>query len=278
MYLVTGDFLKEHPEAIIIDCRFEMTDPSKGYEDYKESHLEGAYFLDVDKDMTSEISEHGGRHPLKDLMVFTDKLRTFGIENNSTVVIYDNGELAMASRLWFMCQLIGLETYMINGGFNAVKDDLKVTKEVPELKSSQLKMTYNADIIVYKDDLIKAMTKEKTVIVDSRSNPRYMGLEEPLDKIAGRIPTAVNYFWKDIFKDGQVKDYGDIEAMFLEMNNYDDIIIHCGSGITGCVNMFFLNEINIKSKLYAGSYSDWISYGDNEIIIKDNVRKKVMDI
>jgi len=275
MYLVTAEFIKEHPDSIIIDCRYDMSNPPFGYDEYCNGHIKGAYYMDLDKDMTSELQTHGGRHPLADLLTFTDKLGSFGIKNDSTVVIYDNGELAMASRLWFMCQLIGLNTYIVEGGYNALKDILEVSKEIPEERVSELKMHYDASIICNKDDVIGAMKKEKTVIVDSRSNPRYLGLEEPFDKIAGHIPTAVNYFWKDNFKDDQVKDYGDIEAMFLEMHHYDDIIVHCGSGITGCVNMFFLNEINIKSKLYAGSYSDWLSYDDNEVIIKDNKRQKV---
>lgn len=278
MFLVTTDFIKENKDAIIIDCRFEMSNPESAHKMYLESHLKGAYFIDVDKDLTSEIKEHGGRHPLKDLMVFTDQLKTFGIEKNSKVVIYDNGELAMASRLWYMCQLIGLDTYILEGGYDKASQVLETSSQVPSLKTSNLEMVFNKELIVYKDDVIEAMDNPKTVIVDSRANPRYLGLEEPLDKIAGRIPTAVNYFWKDNFVNGHVKDYGDIEAMFLEMNNYDEIILHCGSGITGCVNMFFLNEINIKSKLYAGSYSDWISYEDNEVIIKNNLKKKVKAI
>ena len=275
MYLVTAEFIKEHPESILIDCRYDMSNPTFGYSEYNKNHIKGAYYMDLDKDMTSELQTHGGRHPLADLLTFTDKLGSFGIKNDSTVVIYDNGELAMASRLWFMCQLIGLNTYIVKGGYDCIKNTIDVSVDIPEPKVAKLKMHYNPSIVCGKDDMIEAMTKDTSVIVDSRSNPRYLGLEEPFDKIAGHIPTAVNYFWKDNFIEGQVKEYGDIEAMFLEMNHYDEIIVHCGSGITGCVNMFFLNEINIKSKLYAGSYSDWLSYDDNEVIIKNNIRQKV---
>lgn len=275
MYLVTAEFIKEHPESILIDCRYDMSNPTFGYVEYSKNHIKGAYYMDLDKDMTSELQKHGGRHPLADLLTFTDTLGSFGIKNDSTVVIYDNGELAMASRLWFMCQLIGLNTYIVKGGYDGIKKTFDVSADIPELKIAKLKMHYNPSIVCGKDDVIEAMTKDTSVIVDSRSNPRYLGLEEPFDKIAGHIPTAVNYFWKDNFIEDQVKAYGDIEAMFLEMNHYEDIIVHCGSGITGCVNMFFLNEINMKSKLYAGSYSDWLSYDDNEVIIKDNIRQKV---
>ena len=275
MYLIKQEFIKEHPEAVIIDCRYDMTNPPYGEKVYLEGHLKGAYYLDLDKDMTSEVREHGGRHPLKDLEVFTEKMGSFGITSDSTIVIYDNGELAMASRLWFMLKLIGLESFIVESGYDYLKDHFDITEEVPKIVSSTLKIHYNSDLICNKDDVILSMKNPKSVIVDSRSNERFNGLVEPFDKIAGHIPTAVNYFWKDNFNGLRAKDYGDIEAMFLEMDNYDERIIHCGSGITGCVNMFFLNEIGISSKLYAGSYSDWVSYDDNEVIVKDNIRQKV---
>lgn len=276
MNIVKTTFIKDnHP--IVIDCRYDMTQPSYGPAAYKTGHLKGAYYVDLDKDMTSSLGVHGGRHPLADLETFTQLMGSFGIKQSSKVVIYDDGTLPMASRLWFMLKLIGIrQVFILEGGYETLlSGDFEITAESPEKVESQLVMNYQAELICQVDDVKKSMTDDRSVIIDSRSNPRHLGLEEPFDKIAGRIPTAVNYFWQENFKDGKIKNYGDIEAMFLEMNNYDEIIVHCGSGITGCVNMLFLSEIGIKSKLYLGSYSDWISYDDHEIIVKDNIKKKV---
>jgi thiosulfate/3-mercaptopyruvate sulfurtransferase len=278
MYLVTTEFLKNDP--IVIDCRFEMPMPEVGPKAYRESHLKGAYYIHLEEDMTDTIKTHGGRHPLKDLEVFTDKIKTFGIDESKQVLIYDNGELAMASRLWFMLRLIGLkEVYILNGGFKAIEEaGLEVTSELPELKTSNFELSYDASIICDVERVRSAVHQDDVAIVDSRSNERYLGLTEPYDKIAGHIPSSINYFWKDNFLDGVVKNLGDIEAMFLEMNNYDEIILHCGSGITGCVNMFFLHELGIQSKLYLGSYSDWVSYDEHTVVLKDNVEKKVKEV
>jgi len=275
MYLVKAAFLKEHPEAIVIDCRYDMTNPPWGRLEYDKNHVKGAFYVDLDKDLTSEIKEHGGRHPLKDLKTFTNQMGSFGIKSDSTVVIYDDGDLAMASRLWFMLKLIGINAYIIEGGYKACSELEQSTVE-PGKVSSELEMNYQSHIICDIEAVKTSMDKENSVIVDSRSNPRYLGLEEPFDKIAGHIPSAINYFWKDIFdENGQVKSLGDLQAMFLEMDNYDEVILHCGSGITGCVNMFILNELGIESILYAGSYSDWVSYDENDVIVKDNKRQKV---
>lgn len=275
MYLVQPSFIKENKEAIVIDCRYDMSNPPVGPAAYAESHVKGAYYINLDEDMTSEIKAHGGRHPLKAMEAFAEKIGSFGIMHNSQVIIYDNGEMPMACRLWFMLKLIGIKAYIVEGGFDACKEVLEVSSEVPMIQPSQLKWSYNEDIICDIEAVKASMNKENSAIIDSRSKERYLGLEEPFDKIAGHIPTAINYFWKDTFRDGKVKDYGEIEALFLEMDKYDEIIVHCGSGITGCVNMFFMEEVGIKSKLYVGSYSDWVSYDDNDIIVKDNIKRKV---
>lgn len=276
MHLVKSTFIKDN-QPILIDCRYDMTNPPYGRQIYNEGHIEGAFYVDLDQDMTTSLSEHGGRHPLADLTKFTSKIGAFGIKQSSKVVIYDNGEFPMAARLWFMLKLIGIrQVFIAEGGYDQLrKDGLNVTTTIPEVVESQLTMDYQNTLLCDVEGIKTSMEDEKSVIVDSRSNPRYLGLEEPFDKIAGHIPTAINYFWKDNFDGNQVKNYGDLEAMYLEMSNFDEIIVHCGSGITGCVNMFFLNEIGIKSKLYLGSYSDWISYDNHDIVVKDNIIKKV---
>lgn len=278
MYLVNVEFIKENDDLIIIDCRYDMANPPFGYEEYKKGHLKGAYYIDLDKDMTGDVSVHGGRHPLPDMDEFARKMSTLKIKKDSKILVYDNGELPMAARLWFMLNLIGLrEVYILEGGYDElVKSDMEITTEEPDYDfDNELSVDIQSQLICDVDCVKASMDNEKSVIVDSRSKPRYLGLEEPFDKIAGHIPTAINYFWKDNFEGLKVKDYGKLQAAFLEMNNYEEVIVHCGSGITGCVNMFLLNEIGIKSKLYLGSYSDWLSYGENEIIVKNNEVRKV---
>lgn len=271
MYLVNTGMIKEK-QAVVIDCRYDMKDPAFGPRAYGEGHLPGAFYIDLEEDMTAALSIHGGRHPLPDLQVFTETIGSFGITGASSVLIYDDGSLTMASRLWMMLRLIGLkDVFILKGGFETLQaEGFTLTQEVPKRTSSQLKLHLNDHLICDKDDVISAQEDRAAVIVDSRAPERYQGLEEPFDRIAGHIPGAVNYFWQDLFEGGVLKDYGKIEAHFLEMNNYDEIIVHCGSGITGCVNVLLMAEVGIDAKLYLGSYSDWISYPDHEVIIKND--------
>ncbi|MCT4509222.1 MAG: rhodanese-like domain-containing protein [Tepidibacter sp.] len=115
------------------------------------------------------------------------------------------------------------------------------------------------------DEVRRNIDQDKSIIIDSRSLERYKGEVEPIDKKAGHIPSAQNYFWLDVLEDDKMKDIKKLKDHFNEVLKYKNVIVHCGSGITGCVNYVALDEIGVKSKLYLGSWSDWISYDENEL-------------
>ena len=108
--------------------------------------------------------------------------------------------------------------------------------------------------------------KEGSIIIDSRANDRYLGIEEPLDKKGGHIKGAENYFWQENFKNGKLKKSEELKEGFNKFKKYDNLIVHCGSGITACPNIIAMQEIGLEPVLYLGGWSDWISYEENEIV------------
>lgn len=259
----------EEGNLVILDARADLQDSKEGERLYKKSHIVNAHFVSLEKTMTGEIKKHGGRHPLPDLEEFADKMRDLGIDNDSKVIIYDSGDLAMAGRLWWMLKYIGLDkVYILEGGFKEwEKMNYPITDEIPEVKSQgNLKVSINKDIFSDIEDVKKAMDSDKKVIVDSRAEDRYSGKVEPFDRIPGHIPEAVNYPWTKLVESNSFMNEEELEEYFKDIKDYDEIIVHCGSGITGTVNILFMEEIGLKPKLYLGGYSDWVSYLDNEVV------------
>lgn len=67
MVFVDQDWLKErlgNEDLVVVDCRFKLGDPDYGFQQFKKSHIPGAIFMDLEKDLSGEVKEHGGRHPL----------------------------------------------------------------------------------------------------------------------------------------------------------------------------------------------------------------------
>lgn len=256
---------------VLLDCRFSLSDKEYGIRSYNEKHIEGAVYVDLEKDMTGKVAEHGGRHPLPDLESFKERMNSMGVEDDSLVIIYDDGDLAAASRLWWLFKYIGKEKVMVlEEGLNGwIKKGLTVTSQPGEIKTKAGELTLNKkeDIFVPMEYVKNNLGNKDILIIDSREKDRYLGLVEPVDKKAGHIPGAKNYFWKDSFDELKVKDKDVLIERLKFIDKEKEIIVHCGSGITGCVNVLILEEMGIESKLYAGSWSDWISYDDNPVAV-----------
>ena len=260
-------------DLVILDARSDLMDPLEGRRLYDSEHIEGARYVGLEDILTGEVKSHGGRHPLPDLNEFILDMKRLGVEDRSKVLIYDEGSLAMAGRLWYIFKLIGKEdVYILEGGIeNFIKNGGETTAELPVLQErGDLSLNLDTSIIVDIDYLKSRMDDRDTAIVDVRAHERYIGEVEPLDTIAGHIKGAVNYPWTELLEDNSNIDLEKIEEKFTDLKDCKEIIVHCGSGVTGTVAMLLLDEIDIDSRLYAGGYSDWVSYGENEVVKGEN--------
>ncbi|MFM6753601.1 MAG: sulfurtransferase, partial [Dolichospermum sp.] len=100
------------------------------------------------------------------------------------------------------------------------------------------------------------------ILIDSREKERYRGEKEPIDKIAGHIPGAINYPWQEVTdSSGKILSQIQQSQRWEDIDTTKEILVYCGSGVTACVNLVSLAIAGISNaKLYAGSWSDWISY------------------
>ncbi|ERI93561.1 rhodanese-like protein [Clostridiales bacterium oral taxon 876 str. F0540] len=268
---VKPKWLNEHIDddnLIVIDCRADLYDKDYGKRCYENGHIKNAFFLDVKKDLSGEVKEHGGRSPLPDLNVLKLKFEAVGISNDKTVIAYDEGALAGAERLWWMLKYLGHnKVYVLNGGINAwTKEGYELTKEIKAAKQGEFNINLNNNVITDVFEVKNNMSNNSFVIVDSRAPERYRGEIEPIDKKAGHIPGARNYHWKDVLNESlEFKSETELEEHFKGLKKYNEIVLQCGSGIDGCGNFIAMDEIGFKPKLYVGSWSDWISYDENPI-------------
>lgn len=255
------EFLRNETDLVVIDTRKRA--------EYLKDHMSGAYSLDLDLDLAAPVREHGGRHPLPDTMTFQKKLRAMGIADDSRVIIYDNGGNDSAGRLWWMLKYYGLkDVFVLSRGYSEFSDEEKDAL-VPGQKEGTITLVPDESMTAPYEEILEYSRQEKVegkVVVDSRSEERWKGLVEPLDLKMGHIPNAVNIFYRKCFNgDNSLKDMDFIKETFEPVTGYDDVVFHCGSGVTACTNIMLFDELGRKSRLYVGSFSDYISYGNEPI-------------
>lgn len=261
----------------IVDCRFNLSKPEEGERLYRESHIPGAFYFDMDKQLSAPVEEHGGRHPLPDLGKFQKDLEQAGIDNTKTVIVYDHGGMPFSARFWWLLTYLGHEhVYILNGGFQEwLAAGYPVTQTVPDAEPAQFHACIQTSMLAGYDEVRQvALGKENpAVLIDSRAPERYRGETEPLDRKAGHIPGAFNKFWEEGLVGGSFKSPEEQEQRFAELDKEEEIIVYCGSGVTATPNYLALKLAGYQNvKLYAGSYSDWVSYEENPVTVGEEER------
>jgi thiosulfate/3-mercaptopyruvate sulfurtransferase len=260
---------QDGPSLVVVDCRFSLADPNLGRQQYLAGHIPGAHYLDLNQDLSSPVGNHGGRHPLPDLLIFTAKLAALGITPETLVIAYDDSRFAFAARFWWLMRWLGHERVaVLEGGLVAFQAaGYPLSTFLPEPTPATLGAGTWQPQLDWLVDIEQVKNRQDgAVLIDSREPERYRGEREPIDPIAGHIPGAVNYPWQQITDTtGKLQSTEQLQAQWADLQAAPEVMVYCGSGVTACVNLLGLAAAGYPlgpggAKLYPGSWSDWCSY------------------
>lgn len=252
-------------DLAIVDCRFSLMSPGAGEVAFLSSHLPGAVYAHLDRDL-SDMSKTGqGRHPWPEAEVFTAKLGEWGISPQHQVVAYDDGEGQYAARLWFLLRTLGHERVaVLDGGWTRwLANGLRPvdshhrrpapTRYVGRFDASRLLDAEQVRVHMAAGDLL----------LDARAADRFRGENETLDRAAGHVPGARNRPWANNISDGQFKSAPQLADEFRQAlgdHGPEQTIVMCGSGVTACHHLLAMERAGMKgAKLFTGSWSGWIA-------------------
>jgi thiosulfate/3-mercaptopyruvate sulfurtransferase len=254
------------PQWVIFDCRHDLLDAGKGERLYREGHIPGAHFANIDTDLSGEKTGTNGRHPLPSPAAFAAFLARHGVAQTAAIVAYDDVGGQFASRLWWMARWIGLTNVtLLDGGIGHwIAEGRAISTDVPVPQPVALKANPNPLMLWNAGDVQAHLNDPAHRLIDARAPERYRGEVEPIDPVAGHIPGAVNRFYKDnLNADLTLRPTADIArgfAALLGPVKPENVVHQCGSGVTACMNIFAMEMAGLKgSKLYAGSWSEWIA-------------------
>ena len=266
--LVSAATLRTHltdPDWVVFDLRHDLADPDAGEAAYRASHIPGARFLHLDRDLSAAKTGRNGRHPLPTPDEFAALLARHGVGPATQIVAYDAHGGMYASRLWWMARWIGHEAAaVLDGGVLAWLKHGGELDALPPTPRAQGDLRAKASLVehVQVEQVVGNLDTGERLVVDARSPDRFRGENETLDPVGGHIPGAVNRFFKDnLLEDGAFKD---AQALRVEWGKVLDgrdpkrLILHCGSGVSACHNLLGMEIAGLGGAgLYAGSWSEW---------------------
>jgi thiosulfate/3-mercaptopyruvate sulfurtransferase len=241
-----------------IDTRFNLLNTTEGKHQYDLGHIDGAVYFDLNEDL-SDLTSVEGRHPMPSHEGLTDLFERSGLQLDDEIIIYDQGAAPYSSRAWFILTYAGFSNVkIVNGGLEALLEaGYSLTKDVPNVERTSIQPKWATDLVASREEVLEVTAGQKeAVLVDARNYRRYIGEIEPIDPIAGHIPTAQNFDWEQLLVGQKIANGNVLLERFDRDQSY---IVYCGSGVTASpLFTSLLNEGYENVQLYVGGYSDWI--------------------
>ncbi len=249
----------------IFDCRFDLLDPEAGERAWREAHIPGAHYLDLEKDLSGMPGPTTGRHPLPEPAHLRARLAAFGVDEATQIVCYDADTGAFAARLWWLARYLGhRHAAVLDGGFDGWhRLGYPTTPESPAAPASAHGLA-RGEALAQAVDAEAVAADTGWTIVDARAPARFRGEQEPIDPVPGHIPGALNRpFADNIDTSGFWRPVDDLRASWLDLLGATppQRVVHmCGSGVTAAHNQLAMEHAGLHgSRLYPGSWSHWIT-------------------
>jgi thiosulfate/3-mercaptopyruvate sulfurtransferase len=246
---------------VLIDVRWRAGLPAL-YSDYLAGHIPGAQWCDLDADLADPAGA-AGRHPLPDPARLQQRMREWGIEETSAVVLYDGASSVAAARGWWVLRWAGRsDVRVLNGGFSAwIRAGKPVETETAPNKPGTVTIEPGAVAALSADDAAALAGEGR--LVDVRAPERFRGEVEPIDPVAGHIPGAINVPNSDsLMADGSFKADEVLRRQFesAALHRRDQAPgVYCGSGVAAAHSVLAMHQAGLQAILYPGSWSEWIT-------------------
>ncbi len=196
---------------------------------------------------------------------FTKEAQKLGINNNSIVIVYDSKGIYSSARVWWLFKVFGFNNVaVLDGGLPEWKKAGFKTESV--LIENKVKgnfiASYQNGLMIYFDEIKKAIHSSKSIIIDARSSDRFNSLiKEPRKGLrSGNIPKSINLHYEVLLDNGKLKSVADLQTILDAVYKKDSkFIVYCGSGITACIVALAAEICGYKNtSVYDGS---WTEYG-----------------
>jgi thiosulfate/3-mercaptopyruvate sulfurtransferase len=234
--------------------------------------IPGAIDVYLASDFSGPATKAGGKRPLPDIAAFEAKARSWGVNADSLVVVYDDTSGAQASRAWWTFRWAGFDNArLLDGGIVAWKAEGHKLSDKPSAAPGGGSVTMTAgNMPTIEADEAQTLAREG-VLFDARGKAAYVGAPaEPSKPAAGHIPGAILApSAGNVAADARFKPHEDLRASLAAIgaDGSKRIGVYCGSGNAAAHKVAALHAAGLEAALYVGSWSAWSADPDRPVAI-----------
>jgi thiosulfate/3-mercaptopyruvate sulfurtransferase len=262
--LVSPELLQHHlADWAIVDCRFDLQRPDWGFDQYRAAHVPSAVYANLSSDLAAPSTGTNGRHPMPDIESLADTMSRLGMAPGVQVVAYDQDAGMYASRLWWTLRYLGHdEVAVLDGGWARWQAEGRPMRSGTESRRRAHFEPAPRPHLLAQVEEVASHVASGGRLVDARAPERFEGRSEPIDRVPGHIPGAVNHFFKqNLAADGTMLPADALRAGFARTLGGvppGRTIVYCGSGVTACHDLLAMEHAGLSgARLYVGSWSEW---------------------
>ena len=261
--IVSVKWLQKHlddPRLVLVDLR-----DSK---EYAKGHLQKAVNIPALKTLFDE------KFFMPKLDFLKDMFSKAGIDSNSLVVAYDNGDFIWAARFYWILEVLGHKNVgILKVGYGNPKLAVIPTTTKPYVPTPT-EFVPRVDNSKVQTKLSTLLAIKKKTIIDGRKKEAYLGKVSSAKRF-GHIPTAQNYACTQnyqVTKNGnEMRDLKDLKKLYSALPKDKEIILYCDGGAEAALNYIVLQELGFKASVYDGS---WLEWGNDDNTPVENPSKK----
>lgn len=256
--LVTVDWLADrlgHPDLVVLDA-------SVGAARDSGTPIAGARVFDID----GAMSDHDDPRPhtMPGTEQFVRGIRALGVNDRSTVVVYDAAGIYSSARAWWMLRAMGFDrAAVLDGGlpaWTAAGHPCRPFGQEPPA-AGDFTARPRTGLLVDIGTVQRTLADGSAAVLDARSRGRYAGTEaEPRPGLrGGHMPGAVNLPFTELQDGGRMLPAGELRSAFASVaGDHERLVFSCGSGVTACVLALGAELAGHRDlAVYDGSWSEW---------------------
>jgi thiosulfate/3-mercaptopyruvate sulfurtransferase len=265
--LVSTDWLAEwvqRPDLVLFDASWYLPGEQRdAAAEYRAAHIPGARRFDVDVIAdTDSTLPHMAPTPAR----FERLLGALGVNNDATVVFYDQKGLYSAARGWWLMRLFGHERCaVLDGGLPRWRAEGRPLEQgdPPPPPPARFCASLNARYLRGLGDVRDNLRSRREIVLDARSSERFYGrAPEPRAGVrSGHIPGSRSLPYTELLTAVQtLRPPAELRARFAArgVEGGERVITSCGSGMTAAILNLGLEVAGLSpGALYDGSWAEW---------------------
>ncbi|MER6523968.1 rhodanese-like domain-containing protein [Streptomyces sp. NPDC001508] len=249
--------LRAGAKIVVLEVGRETADDFGARHSYLTGHIPGARFVPFEKDLVGERTGTSGTGPLPDPGPLQERLRTWGVDDDSTVVVHARRNPAVATRAWWVLRWAGVaDVRYLNGGLTAWEEiGGPLDVRVPPPAAGTAVVRPGSLAVLTAEDVGRLAASGH--LIDARAPEAYAG--DPQHTGTGHVPGAHSIPGSDNFTDGELRDTATLRALYAAHLDGREIGAYCGGGVSATTTVLALAHLGIEAALYPGSWSAWIT-------------------